>query len=285
MRIDELGMFEQTIDRALAEDLHAGDVTTRTMVPATRHGMANIVAKAPLVLAGIDVAAAVFRRLDPAVTVDVRVSDGAALSAGTVVAAVEGPARAILAAERTALNLLQHLCGVATQTRQFVEAARGRCRITDTRKTLPGLRALQRYAVRCGGGHNHRNDLGAGVLIKENHIVCAGGIGPAIAAARAHAPHVLRVACEARSVDEVRQAIAAGADAVLLDNMGLPSLAEAVRITAGRALLEVSGGVTLERVDELAALGIDVISVGALTHSVLAADLSLVFEDVEVSVE
>jgi nicotinate-nucleotide pyrophosphorylase (carboxylating) len=192
-----------------------------------------------------------------------------------VVARVTGNARALLSAERTALNLVQRMSGVATLTRRFVDAAAGRCRITDTRKTTPGLRALQRYAVRCGGGHNHRNDLGSGVLIKENHIRCAGGVGPAITAARALAPHTMRVECEVTDLDELRQALDAAADVVLLDNMDDAQVQRAMEVVAGRATVEVSGNMSLPRVPRLAELGVDVISVGALTHSAPAADLSL----------
>ncbi|MCA9658922.1 MAG: carboxylating nicotinate-nucleotide diphosphorylase [Myxococcales bacterium] len=279
----------EIIDRALAEDLASGDVTSRVAVPAEAVARARLVAKAPLVVAGLAVAAAALRRLDLAVNVELLVRDGERVGVGTILARIHGSARSILAGERTALNLLQRMSGVATLSRGFVEAAtsdavaarrkeRAPCRITDTRKTMPGLRALDRYAVRCGGGHNHRNDLGAGVLIKENHIRAAGGITAAISAARRHAPHTLRIECEVTDVDELREALAAGADVVMLDNMDDAAVAEAIAITGGRALIEVSGGISEERVAVLAGLGVDLISVGKLTHSVPAADISLLFE-------
>jgi nicotinate-nucleotide pyrophosphorylase (carboxylating) len=260
----ELGAASEIIDRALAEDLATGDVTSRVAVPAEAMARARLVTKAPLVLSGLSVAAAVFHRVDPSTWIELVASDGDRVPEGTIVARVRGRARSLLAAERTALNLLQRMSGVATLTRRFVDAAGGRCRITDTRKTMPGLRSLDRYAVRCGGGHNHRNDLGAGVLIKENHIRACGGITAAITAARETAPH--------------SEALNAGADVVMLDNMDDAEVAEAVAITGKRALVEVSGGISCERVEVLAALGIDLISVGKLTHSATAADISLLFE-------
>ncbi len=274
----ELGDVSAIIDRALAEDLASGDVTSRVAVPAEAISRARLVAKAPLVLSGLTVAAAVFHRVDPSTSIELIVGDGERVPEGTIVARVRGRARSLLAAERTALNLLQRMSGVATQTRRFVDAVAGRCRITDTRKTMPGLRSLDRYAVRCGGGHNHRNDLGAGVLIKENHIRAAGGISAAIRAAKENAPHTLRIECEVTDMQELGQALDAGADVVMLDNMDDAAVAEAVAITGGRALVEVSGGISRERVEVLAALGIDLISVGKLTHSVMAADISLLFE-------
>lgn len=274
---DAVGILE-IIDRALAEDLASGDVTSRASVPTDTETSARLIAKAPLCLAGIAVAAAAFHRVDPRIVVEPLVRDGEAAKPGALLARVRGDARSLLAGERTALNLLQRMCGVATLTRAHVDAAAGRCRITDTRKTMPGLRALDRYAVRCGGGHNHRNDLGAGVLIKENHIRAAGGITAAIAGARRHAPHTLRIECEVTDLRELREALEAGAEAILLDNMDDAAIAEAVKITGGRALLEVSGNVDLARVAAVAALGVDLISVGKLTHSAPAADISLLFE-------
>lgn len=274
----ELGAASEIIDRALAEDLATGDVTSRVAVPTEAMARARLVAKAPLVLSGLSVAAAVFHRVDPSTWIELVASDGDRVPEGTIVARVRGRARSLLAAERTALNLLQRMSGVATLTRRFVDAAGGRCRITDTRKTMPGLRSLDRYAVRCGGGHNHRNDLGAGVLIKENHIRACGGITAAITAAKETAPHTLRIECEVTDMKELSEAINAGADVVMLDNMDDAEVAEAVAITGKRALVEVSGGISCERVEVLAALGIDLISVGRLTHSAAAADISLLFE-------
>jgi nicotinate-nucleotide pyrophosphorylase (carboxylating) len=276
--LSEIGPIQGIIDAALAEDLASGDVTGRVTVPAHARWQARLVAKDKLVLAGGAVARAVFQRVDPGVHVEVLLRDGEVAAPGTVLMTVEGNARALLASERTALNLLQRMCGVATLTRAYVDAAAGRCRICDTRKTMPGLRALDRYAVRCGGGHNHRNDLGAGVLIKENHIRAAGGVAEAVAGARVHAPHTLRIECEVTDLVELRQALDAGAGAVLLDNMDDDGVRAAVAIVAGKAMIEVSGSVSLERITRLAGLGVDVISVGKLTHSAPASDISLLFQ-------
>ena len=276
--LSEIGPIAGIIDAALAEDLASGDVTGRFTVPAHVRWRARLVAKDKLVLAGGAVVRAVFRRVDPEISVQVHLRDGEVAAPGPVLMALEGNARALLAAERTALNLFQRMCGVATLTRAYVDAAAGRCRICDTRKTMPGLRALDRYAVRCGGGHNHRNDLGAGVLIKENHVRAAGGIGEAVSRARVHAPHSLRIECEVTNFEELRQALAAGADAVLLDNMDDAQVREAVAIVGGKAIIEVSGGVSLDRITQLASQGIDVISVGRLTHSAPASDISLLFQ-------
>jgi len=274
----EIGPVDGIISAALAEDLASGDVTGRVTVSAHTRWSARVIAKQRLVFAGGAVARAVFHRVDPAVEAGVLLRDGEVAAVGTVLMQLQGNARALLAAERTALNLLQRMCGVATLTRAYVDAAAGRCRIVDTRKTMPGLRALDRYAVRCGGGHNHRNDLGAGVLIKENHVRAAGGVAEAVARARVHAPHTLRVECEVTDLDELRQALAAGADAVLLDNMDDEQVRAAVAIVEHKAVVEVSGGVSLERISQLAQLGIDVISVGKLTHSAPASDISLLFQ-------
>jgi nicotinate-nucleotide pyrophosphorylase (carboxylating) len=274
----DLGNVDEIVQRALEEDIAAGDVTSRAVVGSDLRASAQIVAKQDLVMCGGPAAQRVFELVDADTTFEIACEEGTRVSDGTILARIEGRARSLLAAERTALNLLQHMAGVATLTRAYVEAAGGRCRITDTRKTTPGLRALDRYAVRCGGGKNHRNDLGAGVLVKENHIRCAGGVREAVQAARASVPHVLRVECEVRDLEELSAALDAGAEAVLLDNMDDATIEKAVEIAGGRALLEVSGGVTLERVPVLAGLGIDLISVGALTHSAPAVDISLLFE-------
>lgn len=274
----EIGSYAEIIEVALAEDLASGDVTSRSTVAEDTRGRARLVAKAPLVVAGLFVAEAVFRRVEPDVEFTSHAREGERVEPGTVLALIAGPARALLAAERTALNLLQRMSGVATLTRKYVEAAAGKCRITDTRKTTPGLRALERYAVRCGGGHNHRNDLGAAVLIKENHVRAAGGITPAITRAKQHAPHTMKIECEVTNFDELREALAAGADVIMLDNMDDAQVKQAVAIAGGKAILEVSGGVDVARVPAVAGLGIDIISVGKLTHSAPAADISLLFE-------
>lgn len=270
--------IERVIDIALAEDLAGGDITSEACVPEGVQAVARLVAKADLVVCGMPVASHAFHRLDPKAAWRPCVADGDRVRAGVEIATVTGDARAMLGAERTALNFLQRLSGVATQTAAFVAAAGGRCRIVDTRKTTPGLRALQRWAVRCGGGHNHRDDLSGGVLIKENHIRAAGGIEAAVTRCRDRAPHVLRIECEVTTVDELREALQAGADAVLLDNMDDDTVRRAVEIARGRAIVEVSGGIDLPRVERLAAIGVDIISVGALTHSAPAADISLLFD-------
>lgn len=277
MSISELGPITPCIDAALLEDLASGDLTARLTVPAGLIGQARIVAKQRLVVCGGPVVARVFERVDSAVRVEVLVEDGTSVNPGDLLIQLSGNARALLAGERTALNLLGRACAVATLTRAYVDAAGPTLRVVDTRKTMPGLRALDRYAVRCGGGHNHRNDLGAGVLIKENHIRCAGSVDAAVRAAREHAPHTVRVECEVTTLAELREAIAAGVEAVLLDNMDDATLREAVAIADGKLVLEVSGNVTLERLPRLAGIGIDLVSVGALTHSAPSVDLSLLF--------
>ena len=274
----EFGEIDRVLQRAFDEDLPASDVTTVACVSADAKAKARIVAKAPLTLAGQTIAARAFAMLDPSVRYEVVVGDGTTVEPKTVVATLEGPARAILVAERTALNFMQRLSGTATLVRTFADAAAGKCRVVDTRKTTPGLRALQRYAVRCGGGHNHRNDLSSGVLIKENHIRAAGGIAAAIGRARDRAPHGLRIECEVLNLDEAQTAVDAGADVIMLDNMDDEACREAVARYKGKVILEASGNITLERVATLAEIGIDVISVGAFTHSAPAADLSLLFE-------
>jgi nicotinate-nucleotide pyrophosphorylase (carboxylating) len=274
-----LPLLDALLVRALEEDLGAGDVTTEACVPAARGAKAHGVARQALVACGIGVAGRVFSLVDPEVRFESRVEDGASVSAGTVLFAVEGRARSLLTGERVALNFIQRMSGVATATRRYVDAVPEgkRTRITDTRKTTPGLRLLERYAVRRGGGHNHRNDLGAAVLIKDNHIVAAGGVRAAIEGARARAPHTSKIECEVDTLEQLEEALAAGVDILLLDNMATDTVEEAVRRTRGRAVLEASGGITLERVADLARAGVDAISVGALTHSTPAADIGLDF--------
>jgi nicotinate-nucleotide pyrophosphorylase (carboxylating) len=280
--IAELGDIERIIATALAEDLAVGDMTSRLTVPATAVARGKIIAKQSLVVCGGPLVVRTFAQIDPALAVELRVNDGQRVEPGTEIVALSGNARSLLAGERTALNLLGRGSGVATITARYVEAAGPQLRVVDTRKTMPGLRALDRYAVRCGGGHNHRNDLGTGVLIKENHIRCAGSVTAAVTAACAHAPHTVRVECEVETLAQVREAIAAGATALLLDNMSDEMLREAVAIVGGvgerEVLLEVSGGVTIERLPRLAQIGLDLVSVGALTHSAPCVDLSLLFD-------
>jgi nicotinate-nucleotide pyrophosphorylase (carboxylating) len=273
----DLGDVDGVIERALAEDLHGGDLTSNATVPPDLKVDARLVAKASVSVCGLFVAGRVFSRLDRTLRFTARVAEGNRVKPGDELAVLEGNARSLLAGERTALNLLQHLSGVATLTRAYVDAAGGKARVCDTRKTTPGLRRLERYAVRCGGGHNHRNDLSAGLLIKENHIRCAGGVEAAVRAARNRASHPLRIECEVTDFAELDAALAAGAEIILLDNMDDERVAAAVQRIGRRAIVEVSGGVTLERVPRLAAAGVDVISVGALTHSAPAADISMLF--------
>jgi nicotinate-nucleotide pyrophosphorylase (carboxylating) len=265
---------------ALAEDLGGGDITTEATVPSTTRAIARARAKSPLVVAGGAVFARVFYEVDPGLRVELRLQDGARAEPGTLLWEVEGSARSILMAERTALNFAQRLSGIATLTREFVDAvpAGSALRVVDTRKTTPGLRALERHAVRCGGGNNHRNDLGSALLIKDNHIAAAGGIATAIARAKQSAPHTSRIEVEVESLSALEEALKAGAEVVMLDNFAQAEIDQAVRLARGRALVEVSGGITLERIAELSRAGVDVVSIGALTHSAPAADICLDLE-------
>lgn len=270
---------EAAARRALEEDAPWGDVTSLALVPAGRPARAAVLAKAEGVIAGLPMLAAVFRQLDAGARVELARHDGDAVRPGDAVARITGDARALLRGERVALNFLQHASGVATLTRRYVDACRGtRARIVDTRKTLPGLRLLQKYAVRVGGGGNHRFGLSDAILIKDNHVALAGGVRPAVLAARERAGHMRRVEVEVTDLAGLDEALAAGADLILLDNMEPDQMAEAVRRAAGRALLEASGGVNLDTVAAIAATGVDLISVGALTHSARALDLSLEVE-------
>ncbi len=275
----DVEIYRDLVRRALAEDVGAGDLTTASTVPASATARAVLVARQPCVVAGLDVAREVFLQLDPAVRFEPLAADGEATSAGARLARVSGPARAILTGERTALNVLQHLSGIATRTRAFVDAAGGRVAVLDTRKTIPTLRALAKYAVRCGGGLNHRMGLFDAALVKDNHIRMAGGISEAVRRVRRDTP-ALEVEVEAQSLDEVRQAVEAGADIIMLDNLDDAVMREAVAVIAGRARIEISGGVTLDRMHALALLGADYVSIGGLTHSAPAVDISLDVEDV-----
>jgi len=271
------GLYREVVRRALAEDLGWGDVTTEATVDADLRARGEIVAKCDCVIAGLDVAAEAFRQLDPAVAIDFLEPDGSRCAHGDVVARLRGAAGAMLTAERTALNLLQRLSGIATLTRTFVDAAAGRITILDTRKTTPTLRALEKYAVRAGGGSNHRDGLDDAILIKDNHIRLAGGVAQAMTRMRA-AGHELPIEIEAQSLAQVDEAIEAGANIILIDNLPIAQIHEAVRRIARRAQVEVSGGVTLDLIPALAATGADYVSVGALTHSAPAADLSFELE-------
>lgn len=269
--------YRDLVRRALAEDMGWGDVTTSALVPADATARGEFLAKSPCVVAGLDVATEAFRQLDPAVKVTVHRADGQACEAGQVVAVVIGRATALITAERTALNFMQRLSGIATLTRRFVEAAGGRITILDTRKTTPLLRALEKYAVRAGGGVNHRFRLDDAILIKDNHLRLGGGVEATVRTMRARRPD-LPTEVEVETLEQLDEALAAGAAMVLLDNMSTPLIAEAVRRCQGRARVEVSGNVTLARIPELAATGADYVSIGALTHSAPSVDLSFELE-------
>lgn len=264
------------IDLALEEDAGLGDVTSRAIFPAAHQSRAVIDAKQDLVVCGLGVAAEVFTRVDAALKVKLLAKDGDRVKKGGIVMSVSGPTAALLTAERTALNFLQRLSGIATQARKYAAAVHGTgVRIVDTRKTTPGWRALEKYAVRSGGCYNHRSSLGEHVLIKDNHIAAAGSLTKAVDFCRREAPHGAKIEVEAKTLSEVKEALRAGAEVILLDNMTPSQVASAVAVIAGAAMVEVSGGVRYETLRDYAQPGVDVISIGALTHSVHAADLSL----------
>lgn len=271
--------FEPLVRAALAEDIGPGDITTTLCVPEGTRAWATLTAKSAGVIAGLDVAALAFRLLDPNIEWQAQVEDGFRAGPGrTALATVSGEARAILTAERVALNFLQRLSGIATLTARYVALIEGTgARIVDTRKTTPGLRALEKYAVRVGGGFNHRLGLYDAVMIKDNHIQAAGGISAAVAHARAHVPHTMKIEVETDTLAQVDEALDAGADIILLDNMDTATLRQAVAQIGGRAITEASGGLTEERVAEVASTGVDILSIGALTHSSPALDISLDF--------
>ena len=270
-------VLAEIVRRALAEDIDRGDITTQACVPPTTMGSAQLTARHPLVCCGLPVVEEVYGQIDPLVDVDTLVEDGDRVDAVAPLARISGPAASMLVGERVALNFLQRLAGIATLTARFVATIPdgSPTRITDTRKTTPGLRVLERYAVRCGGGSNHREDLGAAILIKDNHIAAAGGCRQAVERARAYAPHTTRIECEVDTMAQLEDVLAAGADVVLLDNFDDEQVRKAIQLVGDRALVEVSGGITLDRVATLGGLGVDVISVGALTHSPSAADIGL----------
>lgn len=270
-------VLDPPVERALAEDLgRAGDVTSQATIPAGRAARAAFVARKPGVLAGLPFAEAAFRLIGPGLTFEPRLNDGDRLVPGLTIATVHGDARLLLSAERTALNFMGRLSGVATATARFAEAiAHTKARITCTRKTTPGLRAAEKYAVRCGGGRNHRFGLDDAILIKDNHIAVAGGIRPALRAAKAFAGHLVAIEIEVDGLAQLDEALEEGVSAVLLDNMSLADLAEAVRRTAGRAVLEASGNVTLDTVAAIAETGVDLISSGWITHSAPNLDIGL----------
>ncbi len=273
--------YEPLVRAALDEDIGPGDITTTLCIPEGTRAAATVLAKQPGIVAGLALGGLAFKLLDPGAVWTPLVRDGDRVGEGrTPLARVEGDARALLTAERVALNFLQRLSGVATLTAQFAAQTAGtRARVVDTRKTTPGLRMLEKYAVRMGGGFNHRLGLYDCVLIKDNHIRAAGGIGAAVGRARAQVPHTMKVEVEASTLAQVDEALEAGADIILLDNMALETMRRAVQTIGGRAVSEASGGLTLDRVAAIAATGVDVLSVGALTHSAPALDISLDFAE------
>jgi len=271
--------YAKLVREALAEDIGSGDVTTKATVGEEAKARGTLLAKSALVVAGLEVATEVFRQLDPEVVVEVRWGDGAHVQPLDVIAEVTGRASALLTGERTALNILQRLSGIATLTDKFVTAAAGRITVLDTRKTTPGWRDLEKYAVRCGGGTNHRERLDAGVLIKDNHKRLGGGIAAAVKAAQA-AGHESAVEVEVESLEELDEALQAGAPRILLDNFTTYDIRQAMERIGNKAVVELSGGITLDRIPELATTGAQFVSVGALTHSAPSADISFELEGV-----
>jgi nicotinate-nucleotide pyrophosphorylase (carboxylating) len=272
-------LVREAVGRALAEDIGRGDITTDSLIDADVQASGALVARQAGIVAGLDLAQAAFRALDPDIRFTVEIADGQAAPRGAVIARISGRARALLSGERVALNFMTHLSGIATLTGAYVQAVAGhKARIVDTRKTLPGLRVFEKYAVRMGGGGNHRFALDDAAMIKDNHVVAAGGIAPAIHRVRHAAGHMVKICCEVDRIDQIDEALAAGVDVLLLDNMDPPILADAVRLIAGRAITEASGGVSLETVAAIAASGVDIISVGRLTHSAPALDIALDFD-------
>ncbi len=270
--------IDEAVQRALDEDLgRAGDVTSIATIPPDVHAHAVLAARQAGVIAGLPLAVATLRRLSPDVTIQPHLRDGSAVAKGVHILTISGPARAVLAGERTALNFVGRLSGIATLTADYVKRASGtKLRICCTRKTTPGLRALEKYAVRCGGGFNHRFGLDDAILIKDNHIAVAGGVRAVLERARARAGHLVKIEIEVDTLDQLREVLATGlADVVMLDNMDIPTLREAVAIAAGRVVLEVSGGVTLDSIAAIAATGVDYASSGALTHSAPNFDVAL----------
>jgi nicotinate-nucleotide pyrophosphorylase (carboxylating) len=268
-------LTESDIARFLSEDIGRGDTTTEALIEPERRGKGEFHAKENFVLAGINEAVAVFRFLDPDLKLKKIRDDGGAIGKGEIFCEIEGKLRALLTAERTSLNLLQRMCGVATLAAEYTAAAGGRTKILDTRKTAPGMRLLEKYAVRTGGCRNHRMGLDDGILIKDNHIRCARGIAAAVKKAKERRHHLIKIEVEVTSIKELNEAMEAGADAVLLDNMTDEMIQKAVQAAGGKIALEVSGGITLERIKTLSKMGVDYISVGALTHSARAVDISL----------
>lgn len=276
--MDYIGLDEFLLS-ALKEDVGTGDITTNSCIPAENRSEAFFIAKEEGIICGIDIAQRVFYLVDERITLIPKMKDGAYVKKGDIIAEVIGPSRGILTGERVALNLMQRLSGTATSTATAVSSVEGtNAKIADTRKSTPGLRVLEKYAVRVGGGHNHRFNLSDGVLIKDNHIAAAGGIADAVKAARAAVPHVMKIEVETETLDEVQQALDAGADIIMLDNMSTELMAQSVALIAGKALTEASGNMGEKDLFEVAETGVDYISIGALTHSVKSLDISMKFK-------
>ncbi|MGA7677294.1 MAG: carboxylating nicotinate-nucleotide diphosphorylase [Dehalococcoidia bacterium] len=280
MGLSNTPQLKQLIARAIAEDLGQGDVTTEALIPKTQQGRASLVVKAKGIIAGVEVAKQVFLKVDPELKIAILIEDGTEVKPGDIVAKIEGRVARILKAERVALNFLQHLSGIASETGHYVQAVKGLpVQITDTRKTTPCLRTLEKYAVRVGGGKNHRTHLGDGILIKDNHLAALRRQGLSIKEivikARQKAPPELKIEVEVKTTQEAIEAVEAGANIIMLDNMGLEDMRQAVQLIKGHALIEASGGITLGRVKAVAETGVDLISIGALTHSPKALDISL----------
>ena len=270
---------DNIIKTALLEDINYLDVTTDYLIPEEQIGTAKFVSKAEGILCGIDIALRVFELLDCNIKADIFIKDGQKVKKGDIIAEISGSKRALLKGERTALNLLQHMSGIATASNKYAKIVEGtNANIADTRKTLPGLRPLQKYAVVTGGARNHRYNLSDAAMLKDNHIDAAGGITPAITKLREKIGHMTNIEVETRNLDELKEALAAGADIIMLDNMSIETMKEAVKITNGKALLEASGGITDETLRAVAETGVDIISVGALTHSVKAFDISMLLK-------
>ena len=270
-------VYTNLVQQALAEDLGTGDITSLLTIEADANGTGRFIAKAAGVICGWPVVREVFRQLNPAIFLDIDRPDGTPVKPGELLAVISGPVRNLLSGERVALNFLQHLSGIATATRELADLIRDypQVRLVDTRKTIPGLRALQKYAVRVGGGYNHRYNLADAVLIKDNHITACGGIRAAVAKVRRGIPHTMKIEVEVENEEQVREALAAGADIIMLDNMSPELMAEMVRLIDKRALVEASGNISVATIRTVAACGVDLISVGSLTHSVKALDISL----------
>lgn len=275
----DLKQIDKVVLNALEEDMPYGDITTDSLIPEDRMVEAKFLAKADGVICGMPVAERVFKLIDARTTLEILKNDGQAVQKGEILAILRGPAAAVLKGERTALNLLQRLSGIATRTHCFAELVKDYpVSVADTRKTTPGLRYLEKYAVRCGGGRNHRYSLSDAVMLKDNHIAAGGGILSAVRTVRASIPHTVKIEVEVENMDMVREALESGADIIMLDNMDIAAMAEAVRVIGGRALVEASGDVTEERIRAIAETGVDIISIGCITHSVKALDISLRFK-------